>query len=320
MAKYNKKRKYNNNNKYNNYKNYKNGSNSLMTRAWKTIKEANNTNSTLDFAFKINYVFTARYDPAYKTGTAAINVYEVLLKSENFRNMMRNYDQVKINGVTCRINVTDVATSLANSGNNFVQAINVVTGWDKTGLSVVPIGSGDDYVGDVRFFDTTAPETPSIDNAIEGSDFDGATAAASYINTIGTRVTEGYGAKKGLLNSYQRFSRYESCWPSTMDEKCCYVPTANFNEYTTGINSNTGLCQISGDYSEMNVNTQLSIPNPCLPFENPSIKWKPTLLVGVFRSTVSGEGVVDKYGESPTVIFNAEFTIPVTFKGQKGDS
>ena len=177
-----------------------------MTRAWKTIKEANNTNSTLDFAFKINYVFTARYDSAYRTGTAAINVYEVLLKSENFRNMMRNYDQVKCNGVTARINVTDVAGSIATTGNNFVQAINVVTGWDKTGLSVVPIGSGDDYVGDVRFFDTTSPANPSIDNAIEGSDFDGDTAAVAYINTLGTRVTEGYGAKKGLLNTpeYQR--------------------------------------------------------------------------------------------------------------------
>lgn len=320
MAKSYKKKSYKKG-KYNNYSLYKSpSSNSLMSRAWKTIKEANNTNSTLDFAFKINYVFTARYDSAYRTGTAAINIYEVLLKSENFRNMMRNYDQVKVNGVTARINVTDVATSLATSVHNFVQAINVVTGWDKTGLSVVPIGSGDDYVGDVRFFESTAPESPSIDNAIEGSDFDGSTAAASYINTLGTRVTEGYGAKKGLLNSYQRFSRYESCWPSTMDEKCAYIPTANFNEYTTGVNSNTGLCVISGDYSEMNVNNQLSIPNPCMPFENPSIKWKPTLLVGVFRSTVSDGGVVEKYGDCPSVIFNAEFTIPVTFKGQKGDS
>lgn len=303
------------------YKPYYNKPQSLISRAWKSIKEANNVNTALDFAFKVNYVFSARYDPTTKTGVAAINIYDVLFKSENFKNMMKNYDQVKVNGVTARINVTDANLTLATGGNNFIQAVNVVTGWDKTGLSVIPIGADTDYSGDVRFFNTTSPTDLSIDSAIEGADFDDATdgVAVAYCNTIGSRITEGYGAKKGLLNSYQRFSRYESCWPSSMDEKCCYIPTANFNYYTTGVNSQTGLCQISGDYSAMCVNDQLNIQNPCLPFEQPSIKWKPTLLVGVFKSQVENSGVVVQYGECPTIIFNAEFTIPVTFKGQKGD-
>ena len=69
----------------------------------------------------------------------------------------------------------------------------------------------------------------------------------------------------------------------------------------------------------MSVMAQLSSPNPAIPFENPGIKWKPTLLVGAFRTTVNSEGTITQYGEVTPIIFNGEFTIPVTFKGQKGD-
>lgn len=322
MAKYTKKRKYNNYSKKN-YIIYKNPS--LKSRAWKSIKEANNVNTALDFAFKINYAFTARYDPLTKVGVAAINCYDVLLKSENFKNMMKNYDQVKINGVTVRINITDGTTTFSTASG--AQAINVITGWDKTGLSVVPLAAPteldpDPYLGDVLFFETTTPTAVNVDNAIMGSNYDNAnTPAKAFVNTIGSRITEGYGAKKGLLNNYQRFSRYEDVWPSTMDEKCCYIPTSNFAKYSSITNATNSLSIINNDYSDMDVNSQISIQNPCIPFENPGIKWKPTLLVGVFRTTVdSTTGVVTQYGECPTIVFNAEFSIPVTFKGQKGDS
>ncbi len=324
MAKYyTKKRNYKNNRKY--IVKYQKPNNSLLSRAWRSIRESNNVNTALDFAFKVNYAFTARYDPATKVGIAAINIYDVLLKSENFKNMMRNYDQVKLNGVTCRINITDGTTTFSQSAG--ASAINVITGWDKTGLSVVQLPStipagADPYVGDVLFFDTATPAAVNIDNSIKGADFDNDNIGAkAFVNTIGSRLSEGYGAKKGLLNNYQRFSRYEDCWPTTMDEKCCYIPTANFSQYSSITNANNGLSIINNEYSDMCVNEQLSSQNPCIPFEVPSIKWKPTLLVGVFRTTVdSNSGVITQYGECPTIVFNAEFNLPVTFKGQKGDS
>ena len=309
---------YNNRGYYNKPYSYANkANNSLVSRAWKSIKEANNINSTLDFAFKINYAFVARYDSTNQTGVAAINCYDVLFKSENFKNMMKNWDQIKINGVTCRINVTDYSVA---SGN----AVNVVTGWDKTGLSVVPLATSTieangGYGGDVWFFDTATPAAVTVDNAILAGDWDNADKAAkAYCNRIGKKITEGYGAKKGLLNSYQRFSRYESCWPTTMDEKCCYIPTANFTTFS-GPQGSTGLCLITDTYNEQCVNDLLAISNPCVPFENNDIKWKPTLLVGCFKTSVTG-GTVTQYGDCGDVVFNAEFTIPVTFKGQKGDS
>lgn len=260
---------YNTGYNYNPYAVSRRRSRSTMSRAMRSIREANSSNSSIDFAFKINYVFTASYDSTTKMGVAAINAYDVLLKSENFRNMMKNWDEVKLNGVTARLNVTDALVSLGSVAN--VKSINVITGWDKTGLSK----------NDVNFYEGLSTNS----GVILEEDFD-TTNALSYVNTIGPRVGQGYGAKKGLLNTYQRFSRYESCWPTTMEQKGCYIPTANFNEYNSGIDSNTGLTQISGDYSGQNVNAQLAQPNPCIPFENSSIKWKPTLLVGVFSTTV----------------------------------
>lgn len=293
---------------------------SLISRAWKSIKEANNVNSTLDFAFKINYAFVANYTSSNQSGVAAINIYDVLFNSENFKNMMKNWDQVKVNGVTCRLNITDYSVAAST-------CVNVVTGWDKTGLSVIPLSTktieeNGGYGGDVWFFSSTNPNegnAPTVDQAILAGDWDDPEhPAKAFINRIGRKLTEGYGAKKGLLNSYQRFSRYESCWPSTMDEKCCYIPTANFAKYNTMPTTNN-ISTITSTYSDQCVNDQLAVANPCIPFENPNIKWKPTLLVGVFKTTVNA-GVIEQYGDCTNVVFNGEFTIPVTFKGQKGDS
>lgn len=317
---YRQKKRYN----YRRYGYYKpfgsKASNSLVARAWKSIKEANKTNTSIDFAFKINYSFVANYEKDTNTGVAAINCYDVLFKSENFRNMMKNYDQVKINGVTVRLNVTDYQTTGSQSGS--IQTINVITGWDKTGLSVVRSFSDNESVGDVEFYDDLAGGSAHL---IAGDNFDDNTKPAKgYRNIIGNRISEGYGAKKGLLNNYQKFSRYESCFPSTIEEKSQYVPTANFTTYSTGwsytptVEATNGLIQIADEFNSGCVNDNLSVQNPCLPFEQLGFNWKPTLLVGVFKTTISG-GTVTQYGDCDNVVFNAEFTIPVTFKGQKGD-
>ena len=71
-------------------------------------------------------------------------------------------------------------------------------------------------------------------------------------------------------------------------------------------------------YSDDVINDVISNPNPCIPFENVSIPWKPTLLVGVFKTNINGN-TVEQYGSCETVVFNAEFTLPCTFKGLKGD-
>lgn len=120
---------------YNPYKRWstQGSGNGVKRRAVQTIRAANNQNSTINFAFKINYAFTASFNKSSGTGTAAINVYDVLMKSENFLNMMRMYDSVKVNGVNVRLNVTDYTVQASQQAA--IKTINVVTAWDKSGLS-----------------------------------------------------------------------------------------------------------------------------------------------------------------------------------------
>ena len=282
---------------YNPYKKYKYGY-SNKSRAVRSIRAANAQNSTINFAFKINYAFTAKFTKATGTGVAAINVYDVLMNSENFLNMRNMYDSVKVNGVNVRINVTDADTTIQTV--SAVKSINVVTAWDKSGLSP----------SECEFYNSNG-------DVINESDFD-TDKAISYLNTIGSKIT-GYGSlKKGLLNGYQKFTRYEKCWPTTNNEKSLYIPTRLFNNFVTGLDTVTTKYGISGDYTDQVVNDIIVNSNPCIPFENIAVPWKPTLLVGVFQTSINNN-VVDQYADCPTVVFNAEFTIPCTFKGLKGD-
>lgn len=276
---------------------YKNG---VKSTALRSIRAANTQNSTINFAFKVNYAFTAKYVASEEKGVAAINVYDVLMKSENFLNMRNMYDQVKVNGVQVRINVTDAATAISDV--NAIKSINVVTAWDKSGLSVE----------DCELYD-------SEDTLISNLEFDTA-KAATYFNKIGSKIT-GYGSvKKGLLNSYQKFTRYGSCYPNTSNEKGLYIPTRIFNLFDQQIDTVSTKHYIATDYSGGPVNDFLANPNPVIPFENVSIPWKPTLLVGVFKTSINqSTNVVTQYADCDSVVFNAEFTIPCTFKGLKGD-
>lgn len=318
--KYYKKRSYTRYNNRSKYPIYKSVNSSVVSRAWKSIREANKSNSSLDFAFKINYAFTVRFggmsnEGGNDSGVAVINIYDVLQQSENFQNMSKSWDQVKINGCTVKLNITDGQSSF--SEENQYKSINIVTGWDRTGITPS---------NDVTFFTPSTVSGADPEEVGQTDWDDNNKPITAYINTIGSRITEGYGAKKGLLNQYQRFNRYEKIFPETLDEKCCYVSCGNINLFNGGFNVNSSVISLTGDYSSMNVQGILSAPNPAIPFENPAIKWKPTLLVGAFRTTTTSvtEGgntttVLTQYGKVNPIVFNGEFTIPVTFKGQKGD-
>lgn len=275
--------------------------NGVKRRAIQSIKAANSQNSTINFALKVNYAFSARYDSASNYGVATINIYDVLMKSQNFLHLKNMYDSVKVNGVNVKINVVDADSSIAEL--SAVKSINVVTAWDKSGLSVQDCEFGD-----------------GENNTITEDHYDD-TGVKKFMNKIGSKIT-GYGSvTKGLLNQYQKFTRFEKCWPTTGDEKTCYIPTTTFRDFIESINGTTSQIQLKDTYSDMCVHDIANNNNPVIPFENSAISWKPTLLVGVFKSTIdTSTGAVDQYGNCGCVLFNAEFTIPCTFKGLKGEN
>lgn len=294
---------------YKNYKSnypYKKWKSGLSKKSWGNFKAAKQTRDSMNFVIKCNVAFAASYYKANKTGVASINMYDVLRKNSQFKSFMALYDQVKINSIRCKLNVVDADTSMANY--NSVKTINICTAWDRTGLSV----------DQVNFLSNVPVNYDSGINVIQNKDFD-LTNVLSFINVIGPGVTEATGNEKTILNSFQRWTSSPYLFASSNAEKSAYVSTSSFGEAIKKHDARVGVYELSDSYTAGCVNDLLSSVNPCVPFENLSLPWKPTLLVGVFKTGINN-GIVDQYMDCDPVTFNGEFTIDVTFRNLKAST
>lgn len=269
---------------------------SLKAKTSGQFKAAKKGQDSMNFVVNSNVCFSAQYT-ADGFGTAAINMWDVLCRNSNFINFKNMYDQVRIDGVKCKLTVTDATTTVQTI--NQVKNTNIYIGWDRTGLSS----------NQVNFYDDQ-------DDKIPLSNFDSGTVE-SYKTIIGTGVVNMTGGEKSSLNSFQRWSKYTSCYPSIMNEKAQYVPTANIKLFNKSINWNTGEYKVA-DYYKETPNFILNDQNPVNPFESSAVKFKPTLVVGVFNSQInSASGDITQYGQCNPIVFNAEVSIACTFRDLK---
>lgn len=298
------KRDYYNYNRYNYY-------NSFKRKHRGKNKAAKEANTNLNFVVKCNHAFSAQYDPNGEIGTAALNIWEILKNNATFDKFSELYDSVKINGVGVKLSVTDATTTVSNI--NQIKSINVITAWDRTGLS-------DEQV---LYYDVEK-------QVIDKEDYDN--YPMKYWRTkIGKAIVNNGSAKKSILNSFQRWSHYESLWASNLEEKSEYISTSVIEPFSSGFDPSTNVNQVSGDFSNMNVNSITSLSNPAVPFETSSVKWKPILLVGVFTTGFVAQTVtndndpepnpyydISQYAKTLPVLFNAELSINCTFRSLKG--
>lgn len=269
---------------------------SSKRRAYGQFKAANKGNDSLSFVIKSNHVFTSFYDPSGEKGTAAIPVWEILCRNGNFSSLKSMYDQVKIDGVRCNITVTDAVTTVNSIGG--VKNITIFTAWDRTGLS------------------QSQAVFSSGKNEIDPSEFDELTCD-NWRTKIGCNIVNATQAKKSSLNNYQRWNSFMSIYPSLLNEKSQYISTGDIKNYLSNIDYSNGTYTISDQYMST-VNDLLSTTNPVIPFESPSLRFKPVLLVGVFSNSLTN-GNVTQFARTDPVIFNAEFSISVTFKNLKAN-
>ena len=259
------------------------------------FKAAKGTKDSLGLVIKCNYSFSAKYDKTNDYGTAIIPIYELLQKSPQFNSFLKLYDQVKINGIRTKLNVVDVATTARDVST--IKSINIVTAWDRTGLSK----------SQVDFSDGT--------NLIQPEKWD-ETPAKLFKPKIGKGIVNATGVNKTILNGYQRWSSSPFLYASTMEEKCCYLPTGNFIDYRSG-ETTTGEYAFNNLYDGLKPNEFFNDSNPTIPFEVGQIKWKPILMVGVFKSSLGSDNAIIQFDDCEAVLFNGEFTIDVTFRNMK---
>ena len=287
---------------YNPYKRWRSGGRKAVGNA----KASKQTRDSMNITVKCNQAFIAKYDKETEKGVAVINCYEVLRNNAQFASFSKLYDQIKLNNVKVTLNVVDATIEATQL--QAVKTINVITAWDRTGISQ----------DNVSFFDANS-------NLVPKDRYDGV-SAGSYNFVIGKGIVNATGVDKSILNSFQRWSKKPYIFASTVEEKGCYLSTSNFKEFTDGSNFAAGGAQfrVGSLYNESKISDFFNSYNPCVPFESPSCKWKPTLLVGVFKTGVSNSivnnndvSIVDNYQSCGNVVFNAEFTMDITFRNLK---
>lgn len=284
---------------YNPYKKWKSSSGGKRNRG--QFKAARQTRDAMNLNVKCNACLSAAYDKTLDFGAAVINIYEVLRTNPQFASFVKLYDQVKVGGIKVKLNVVDAQTSVANISQ--IKNINVVTAWDRTGLSK----------DQVKFYD-------SNNEIIERVDWD-TSGVHHFTPFIGKGITNATGVDKSILNSFQRWNRSPFLYPSTMEEKSQYLSTSNFEETVATFNYDQGTYVVNEANDATPIAELFNSANPCLPFESPSCKWKPTLLIGVFTSSYDNQNkVINQYDDCQPVLFNAEFSIDVTFRNMKAST
>lgn len=286
------------------YKRSRSGGYGVVGRAKGNFKASNKANDSLAFVVNCNHVFTARYDPSTQEGVACINVWEVLQKNSNFNSLRRMYDQVKIDGVKVKLSITDAVTTVNSISD--IKNTTIYTAWDRTGISLnqtkfyrLPVGS------------ETGPQE------IEPSDYDG-DAVVGWKTRVGSGIVNSSGAKKTILNTFQRWNSYLNCYPSLMNEKSQYIQTGDIKQYTQSTNQTTSYNMVNDQYDQRKVNDLIIDSNPVIPFESSSVRFKPCLLVGVFNNGLDQNGNITQYARVDPIIFNGEWSISCTFRNLKG--
>lgn len=277
---------------------YKTSKSSLRKRTSSQFKAAANTRDAMRLNVKCNVCLSSAYDKTNDYGVTAVNVYEVLKQNPQFTSFSKLYDQVKVNGVRVKLNVVDATLTAASAAS--VKTISVVTAWDRTGLSKEQ----------VNFYDASK-------TAIVRSDWD-MSGASYFAPKVGKGIVNATGVSKTLLNSFQKWTSQPFLYPSTMEEKGQYLSTSNFEDSISSYDYSTNYYTVSSDIDNTPITELFNNANPCLPFESPSCVWKPTLLIGVFKSSYdSTNKVIIPYDDCDPVLFNAEFSIDVTFRNLK---
>lgn len=260
----------------------------------------------------------------YEIGTCALNIFELLRKSEFYQSYSNMYDQFRINRI--QVKVTPVTWQTYNQFNlptannsanpdypddyegmhvdytkpteKFIvpQALTIVTAWDRTGLD------------DTQLSDGLAPGEKLTDDNVNLDNF--------VYTTIGDKITTYSSAKSSQLVAGANFNCVRYLYPSSQQEKSLYFSTSELVEQTAQPDADQKwyLIKKAANYQSNKITNLHSDPN--CPF-------KPTFLIGVLKvdelvpgnSAINSKVVDNCKGQISPVTFNLEFDIGVTFRG-----
>lgn len=253
-------------------------------------------------------------------GCAFVNVYDVIRRSDYFKNLSGLYDQIRINAIKVDITSVDWPQSNNESGDResgyvFPKTLSVVTAWDRSGL-------GADQVQ--YEFNKSNIELP---NYVNEDDIQVVPDESKRMYcTIGNEITTYSSALIRHLGPGSNLKVTRYLYPESFTEKSQFLPVDTLkpqydkkeeeNYYRLyGVVYNDEENRLNRRYFPYDLDTSL----PTNPINNPSCMFKPTFLINV----VTGEGPNFKFENGRIVVGNnlkpatfcLDFSIDVTFRG-----
>lgn len=253
------------------------------------------------------------YDPKYEeelidvdetfwkdTGCAAINIYDVLRRSEFYSSYANMYDQVRIDSIEATItalnwvNGSNATTESQISEYLTPKSLEIVTAWDRSGL------------GEDQIFRSTIRDAPV------------------FYCTIGKRIVNYSSAKTKHLGPGSAYEIKRYLYPSSLVEKSQFVNTSDLRQQYIRDNSNEYPYRefkwIKNEKGRRLANEFIvDTKYPTNLISDPKLTFKPTLLINVIAGP--DPTTVNYYDEEiginkiKPVTFNVEFKINVTFRG-----
>lgn len=311
---------------------------SLSSRAFGNMKaakqQADQTNFTVNIPSQIS-VF-CKHDNTLNadTGVYAMNCFDLLRKSDFFNNYANMYDEFKIDKVKIKLLPTQFVTN-SSTGNYWYKNLTVYTAWDRSGLNFSQLQFSISNPNQIDRVDTLRYKL--------GNENGGGVWC-----TIGQDITSYSSAESRTVNPNTNTSIVRWLSPKTIQEKSQWLSTGMLKEWYTNYDSNTGryygipCSNIVGENTGETVSafneiidssgqtgsiagildqfqSTLSSENPCSLYEDPGIKFKPTLLVGVYPLDNNDVNLGTQHDPimvpANKITFNVETEVVCTFRG-----
>jgi hypothetical protein len=255
-----------------------------------------------------------RASEQHETGTFALNIYDLLRKSEFYQSYASMYDEFKIDNVKVKLIPTKYNVTVGD-GESGYQSFTVYTAWDRTGLN-----------------------SNQLFLSVNNSDTDGFIGSNSNSNsglycTVGSDITTYSSAESRQISIGQNSTIVRWLKPKTIQEKSQWISTSQLKAWSYKYNEAKGCYQqipissrnATDGTKDLDIISTISqnhgsfafalsdispavSNNPCFLEEDPTINFKPTLLVGIYP--------VENNQERPrTVSFNIEAEVSCSFRG-----
>lgn len=281
-----------------------------------------------------------------KLGVYAMNIFDQLRKSDFFNNYAAMYDEFKIDKVKVKLLPTQWAINSSNQGSYYYKNLTVYTAWDRTGLNEhqIDIAVGTDFQKQNTESSTNTWMIGTAAGKPTGPGSEITQYGGLYV-TVGDDITTYSSAESRVVNPNTNTSIVRWLVPKTMQERSQWLSTSSLKKWyyeydkTHGRYYNIPVSDIKGYYQDedfsvteqvvtivdggsgtggvrgllQNYTSPIASENPCSLLEDTGIKFKPTLLVGIYPE----DGNIDNQTGTPNnqIVFNVETEVVCSFRG-----